>query len=479
MQRMDKMKHKRPKAWFFRKSLASRPLATLLLLAILGGLASHAQTSGFDLAQALAEAGDGDTIVIPAGIYDGPLSVDKSVRLIGDGWPIIDGAGEGDVLTVTVPDVTIQGLVLRNSGASLNGENAGITGLAPGIIVQGNRLENVLFGVYLKNAPKSVVRDNVIGGQDLDIARRGDAIRLWYCAGSLIDGNHASNGRDVVIWFSPNSIIKRNIVEYGRYGLHFMYSDDEIIEENVLRHNSVGAFLMYSRRLTVRRNLFYNNRGPSGYGLALKDMDDVLAEGNRFISNRRGLYLDNSPRSFNATGIVRGNLFAYNDVGVGLLALVTRNSFTQNIFHENGTQVSTDGRRELKGNVWNVGGLGNYWSDYAGYDADRDGVGDVPYRSQSRFENLMDEYPELRLFQLSPVADAIDLATRAFPLFQSRPKMNDDRPLMEPPPLPPVPGLSSLAQLPAILSALGLLLLGGLVVAAGLLGDLLWNRSSM
>ncbi len=91
----------------------------------------------------------------------------------------------------------------------------------------------------------------------------------------------------------------------------------------------------------------------------------------------------------------------------------------------------------------------------------------------------MDAYPELRLFQLSPVADAIDLAARAFPLFQPRPKMRDEYPLMEPPALPPVPGLSSPARLPTFLITLGLLALGGLIVAGGVKGDLRWNRSSL
>jgi len=455
------------------------PYALLLALFLLAPLPGQAQTISFDLVRALTEAQAGDTIIVPPGVYTGPFSVDKSVTLLGQGWPVIDGGGQGDVLTITAPDVTLQGLVIRNSGDSLTTENAGVTGLAPRLTVQGNRLQDVLFGIYLKNAPGSVVRDNVIKGKDLDLARRGDAIRLWYCAGSVVQGNHVTRSRDVVIWFSPNALIQGNLVEQGRYGLHFMYSDDQIIEENVLRDNSVGAFLMYSRRLTVRRNLFYHNRGPSGYGLALKDSDDVLAEGNRLVNNRQGLYLDNSPRSLDASGVFRNNLLAFNDVGAALQPLVRRNSFTHNIFQENSTQVSAVGGGELSGNAWHIEEQGNYWSDYAGYDADGDGVGDLPYRSQSTFENLTDQYPELRLFQLSPVADAIDLAARAFPLFQPQPKMSDDYPLLRPPALPAVPGLSARSATPTLLAALGLLALGGLIVAGGLKGDLFWNRLSL
>ena len=45
-----------------------------------------------------------------------------------------------------------------------------------------------------------------------------------------------------------------------------------------------------------------------------------------------------------------------------------------------------------------------------GSDADGDSLGDLPYISRSLFENMMDQNPQLRLFQLSPAQQAEDYA---------------------------------------------------------------------
>lgn len=445
--------------------------ATIVILAAAGfAICGVAGDTGFDLQAALVSANSGDTIRVPPGTYAGPIVIDKPITLIGEGMPVIEGNGRGDVITIGAPDVTVRGLVVRNSGDSLDQENAGITGLAPNLTIEGNHLEETLFGVYLKQAPNSVVRGNIIDSKDLPVARRGDGIRLWYSEGGLVEDNTVIGGRDVVIWFSPNGVVRRNTVENGRYGLHFMFSDNQLVEDNILCRNSVGAFLMYGRGLTMRRNLMAENRGPSGYGVGLKDVDDIVAEGNRLVGNRVGLYVDNSPRERDASVRFARNLIAYNELGVSLLPLVKRNTYTQNVFWENGEQVSLSGGGQLSENEWSDAGLGNYWSDYAGFDADGDQVGDVAYTPQSLYEELLARHPELRLFRYSPAVAALDFAAEAFPIFQPEPKITDPHPLTAPPLLPQeveafVPPVSS--RLPGTLASLGMVVLAGAIVAAG------------
>lgn len=436
----------------------------IVILGLLLPLPVRAQATGFDLAAALATAAPGATVVVPPGVYAGPLQITKPVVLVGQGNPVVDGGGRGDVITIQAPAVTIRGFVIRNSGTSLDHEHAGITGLAAQATLEENRLENVLFGIYLKNAPGSIVRNNLVLSKELEMGRRGDGIRLWYCDQCLVEGNTVRDSRDVIIWYAPHTIVRNNLIEASRYGLHFMSTDDLLVEGNIVRRNSVGIYVMYGSGFIMRNNLLYDNRGPSGYGLGLKDVDNFVATGNRLVNNRVGLYVDIAPRASAVTARFTENLFAYNEIGVTLLPLVQHNLYSGNLFQDNHEQVTISGGGALVGNAWS----GNYWSDYAGFDADANGVGDLPYRVQSLYEDLLQSYPELRLFQLSPATQALDLAAKAFPIFQPKPNLVDEHPLISPPHLGLVPGLPTPPLFRNLLAATGLLLLAVLILGSAM-----------
>jgi nitrous oxidase accessory protein len=182
----------------------------------------------------------------------------------------------------------------------------------------------------------------------------------------------------------------------------------------------------------IDNNTIAGNRGPSGFGIGLKDMDDAVISNNLIIDNRVGTHMDTSPREVDSTGQFTGNVYAYNDIGVQMMPAVRRNYFTGNSFIENSEQVAVAGGGLLKGNVWTVEEQGNFWSDYAGYDADTDGAGDIIYKSERLFEDLMQREPELRLFVHSPAVNALDFAAKAFPSVRPQPKLEDSLPMMSP-----------------------------------------------
>ena len=222
-------------------------LSTVSLLSaqdsVIGSIVSE-NGSFTDFQEAIDNSRDGDVLTIESGVYTGNFIIDKSISILGVGWPVFDGGGDGNVFTIDAPDVVISGLIIQNSGHKLNSEHAGIEVNASNVTIEGNRIQNTLFGIYLKQAPFGIIRDNVITGMDLEVQRRGDGIRVWYSSDTLIENNEVSQSRDVVLWYSERLIVRGNNIHDGRYGLHFMYDDDALVENNRLTSNSVGAFLM-------------------------------------------------------------------------------------------------------------------------------------------------------------------------------------------------------------------------------------------
>jgi nitrous oxidase accessory protein len=237
-----------------------------------------------------------------------------------------------------------------------------------------------------------------------------------------------------------------------------MYSNEVLLEDNVIRDNSVGAFLMYGTGLRVERNVFRDNYGPSGYGLGLKDVDGVDVVGNRFVANRVGLFNDNSPTEPEPLHHVTNNVFAFNEVGVLLMPSVRRNVVNDNAFIDNTEQVALTTTGQLQDDAWSEGGKGNYWSDYAGYDADGDGIGDREYKVDDLFSSMKDSHPNLVFLTGTPAARAVDMAGRAFPDLRPEPKLVDPSPQVAIPELPPTADRSSSTSPAGVLLAAAVML---------------------
>lgn len=420
---------------------------------------------------ALAAANTGDVIEVHGGVYPAPLIVDKTVSLIGINQPVIDGMGKGSLVLINAPQVVFSGFIVRGSGQSLAHEDTGIVIQASQVIVRDNRLEDVMFGIYFANAPGGLAQNNVIQGKPLEESMRGDGIRVWYSSDVQLIGNDVSTGRDTLIWYADNITIRDNHLHHNRYGLHFMYNKNAIIENNIIEDNAVGAYMMYSAGLVMTGNQFIHNRGVSGYGIAFKDMDHAAVTGNMLISNRIAVFLDNAPSLYDEYNTFSQNLIAYNDIGLTALPSVQRNIFQNNAFLENYQQVSVQGRGNLLGNLWNQDGIGNYWSNYVGYDRDGDGIGDMPYRAEKLFESLSDAHPLLRLFAYSPASQAIDLAASAFPSLRPDPKVIDEAPVLHYVIPAAVAGSSQGISLAFLAAALGLLAVGIIICGFALGGN--------
>ena len=178
---------------------------------------------------ALAAARPGDRIVIEAGTYYEPTITVRTPRLTieGHGWPVLDGKGERTVLLIQADDVTVRGLVVSHTGVAQIEDRAGIrVQNARRCLIEGNRLRDNLFGIYLEQAADCTVRHNDVSAHGVTQNTSGNGIHLWHSPNALIEDNHVDGHRDGIYFeFSEHGRTRRNISEHSeRYGLHFMFS---------------------------------------------------------------------------------------------------------------------------------------------------------------------------------------------------------------------------------------------------------------
>ena len=365
----------------------------------------------------------GDTIRVLPGIYrESNISIDKPLTIHGVDRPVIDGEGEGYIIVIKADNVTLSGFDIRNTGRSYVRDYAAIIlEKSNDFIIENNRLENVFFGIYLAETERGIIRDNRIESYDIREASSGNGIHLWSVKSPKIIDNYVAGMRDgIYLEFVDDAEITGNTSNNNnRYGLHYMFSDGGRYYGNTFRNNGAGVAVMYSDNVDMMDNLFEHNWGTSAYGLLLKDINDSKIEGNRFYRNTVAIYSEGT----NNVQIHRNDI-ELNGWAVNIKSNSARNRFTENNFIENSFDVRTDSPRN--NNEFD----GNYWSHYEGYDLDRDGVGDVPYRPVSLFSIIIDRQPESLILMRSMFIRLLDTAERIAPvltpktLIDDNPKMN-------------------------------------------------------
>jgi nitrous oxide reductase family maturation protein NosD len=406
----------------------------VLLLAAAPTATGAEAPPAFDLRAAIAAAPPGAVVNVPPGRYPGPITLQKSVTLLGGGSAVIDGGRAGDVVIVTGDDVRVEGFEIRGSALAYSSEAASVVVRGARAVIRGNRVEDTLFGVYLAGARDAVIESNVITAADLPLERRGHAIYLWRTRDTTVRGNRVTRAKDgLYIAFSDGNTIEDNTVTGSRYGIHYMYANHNVFRNNIFRDNAIGGAVMNSADVTLIGNAFEGSRSSEvGVGLIFKDVDRVMVRENRIVGNRVGFELDNAPST--ADGWVRfeRNLIAHNGVGFSMMS-TTAITATENAIVENLRPVEARGAVRAAANRWTDRGRGNYWSDYNGFDPAGDGIGDIAYRRHDALEDLSSRHPVLRAFLFTPAHHAIDAATRLVPLVPTSLLVEDVRPLMRPP----------------------------------------------
>ena len=374
-------------------------------------------------------AADGDALCLAPGTYAGPLRIGHRVTLWGPREAVLRSSGEGTTLRIEGDGPALLGLTIDGSGGRFDLLDAAVHVSGREVRVEGVSVRNAVFGILVERAERVVVRGNeVIGDRAQTLGLRGDSIRLWETRDSVLEENVVRDGRDVVVWYSPRNVIRGNTVERSRYGTHLMYSSDVSIEENRYLGNVTGVFVMYSRNVELTGNLLANSAGAAGIGLGAKESGNLRVVENQFLHNTVGVYLDGSPLYPDDRNVFLGNAFRLGDVGVIFHSSPNGNSFRGNRFADNRDPVRVEGGGDALGVEWR----GNDFDDYAGYDLDGDGVGDVPYQLRSLSSDLVAEAPALEFFRGTLALALAEAIGEIVPLFEPKLLLVDPEPRMDP-----------------------------------------------
>ena len=374
---------------------------------------------------AISLAEDGDQIIVQSGNYiESSIFVDKQLYIKGIDYPIIDGnnSRQEEIFVIQADSVTIDGLQIQNIDPSFVKDLAAIrVQRKKHYKIINNKIIGTMFAIYLEYANSGLVKNNEIIGKESNVIAAGNGIHAWYCKDIQIINNSVDGQRDGIYFeFVDNSVISNNKCTNNlRYGLHFMFSNTDDYHNNYFQNNGAGVAVMFSKNITMTNNRFIDNWGGSSYGLLLKEIYDAEIEGNEFIRNSIGIRVESSTRIN-----YKNNQFLSNGWAIKFAGGCYNNYIYANNFISNSFDLSLES--DMNDNEVD----GNYWSRYTGYDLDKDGYGDVPYRPVELFNYIVTKTPEATVLLRSLFLDLINLSEKVTPIFTPE-NLADNNPLMK------------------------------------------------
>jgi nitrous oxidase accessory protein len=365
-----------------------------------------------------------DTLIIRKGVYYGNLiEIGTPVVILGEEGAIIDGQFGEEIFIISSNEVVLENLIIRNVGVSYIKDRAAIRlNNVSDVKIIKNQLLNTFFGIYLQKSNHCLIDGNTVTGAAEDESKAGNAIHIWQGKRIQVTNNTVKKHRDGIYFeFVNESYIAHNqSYDNMRYGLHFMFSNDDVYENNLFRNNGSGVAVMFSRNITMEKNHFLDNWGGASYGLLLKEISDGSIKSNLFRANTIGIYAEGANRLNISQNVFINNGNAMDMKGNAMDNKVLRNNFIGNTF-----EVLTNSKSNL--NHFEA----NYWSQYSGYDLDKDGIGDVPHRPVNLFALITDKIPAAYMLLHSFLINMLDVAERLFPQFIPE-QLTDKQPQIKP-----------------------------------------------
>jgi parallel beta-helix repeat protein len=283
--------------------------------------------------QAINAASSGDTVLVSVGVYNGNITIGKSLILMGvsassvivNASNLAPGIIVNATSAVSISQLTI---VDHDSVSSAVKIVSSYNIMLTGNVIKSNVPGNGSNGTWIYNSNGVVLRNNTITGSLYGVAVQGGFSNILQA--NNVTGNRAA---DVLLANATGNQVKNNLIRKSQAGIDVWYgSSGNIVQSNTIANNTQAGLsvLNSDNNQVVANNIDFNNAGPASKGVLLQS-----TLGNRFYNNN-----------------------------------IRRNSI----------QMFGVFSNDMTLNTWNDGGVsprGNFWSDYNGIDNDTSGIGDT------------------------------------------------------------------------------------------------------
>jgi nitrous oxidase accessory protein NosD len=367
------------------------------------------------LAAAVERAPPNTTVRLPAGTYDGNVTVRKPLTVRGAGNAThLRGDGNGSVLRVraervAVADLRITGVGNRSRTPDAPGNESewdyrvklgyayGDAGVefedGNGSYVRDVRIETPANGVLFRWSDDAVVENVTVHGseewQDGFMGVMDMVSRI------VVQDSTFVGGRDGVYTHRADGLVVRNnTMRDARFGVHEMYTSDALVADNDVSGMYIGVVVMTRPRANA---IVGNHVRDSDYGLSVAGSGSYVA-GNVLVENGYGMTVASRQSLYERNVLLR------NEVGARAGTILPTNRVVANDFVANDRHAVA-----LLGplRIWTDEGTGNYWAGAPGHDRDGDGTLDRPFHATGPVDARAADVVGARTLAHSPALGAL------------------------------------------------------------------------
>jgi len=332
----------------------------------------HVGEKGYEhksIQSAVDSAKSGDTIFVHCGLYNESVDLYKNINLVGEVGCTILTAKDDDIISINANGCTVSGFVIINCS---NNDFSGINIESDNNVIENNAIEeNSGWGVYIYHSSNNIIRNNTFKNDSICLIGQKSE---W--TSSTLQNNTVNN---LPVLFYKN---EKNLEISNQIAGQIILANCSYCEiiNNTVSGSDQGIILGHCSNNSVEKNHASN----TVMGIRLQYTENNVVRKNNVSNNDYGLYITHSNRN----EIYENEIFLNKIYGCYLCCNSKNNEFHRNNFSLN--DVSAFDYFE---NNWSKENIGNYWSDYAGFDSNNDGIGDTPYDIPPDYGSNKDNHP--------------------------------------------------------------------------------------